>query len=103
MQNALVALPEAEISAVCQKRHVREMALFGSILRSDFGFDSDVDVLVEFDNGYDLDALLGLKDDLETAFNRPVDFVVKSVVEADTNPYRREELLGTAQVIYRAG
>src|SRR5260370_75919 len=61
----------------CQRHHVRKLALFGSVLRDDFGPDSDVDVLVEFEPGHvpgfafvdlqeELSALLGRKVDLHT-------------------------------------
>jgi hypothetical protein len=38
-----------EIAAFCRRHHIRKLALFGSVLREDFGPDSDVDVLVEFE------------------------------------------------------
>ena len=38
-----------ELEAICRRRAVKRLALFGSVLRDDFGPDSDVDVLVEFD------------------------------------------------------
>lgn len=44
-----ISFSSQEISAFCQRNHIRRLALFGSILRQDFGPESDVDVLVEFD------------------------------------------------------
>ncbi len=40
------------ISGFCQKHHIRYLALFGSVVRDDFGPESDIDVLVEFEEGY---------------------------------------------------
>ena len=40
------------IMAFCQRHHITRLALFGSALRDDFGPDSDVDVLVEFQQGH---------------------------------------------------
>ena len=40
------------MSAFCQRHHIARLALFGSVLRDDFGPDSDVDVLVEFQAGH---------------------------------------------------
>lgn len=37
------------ISHFCERHHIRKLALFGSVLRDDFGSSSDVDVLVEFE------------------------------------------------------
>ena len=41
-------VPEGEVVAFCRRNHILKMSLFGSVLRDDFGPDSDVDVLVEF-------------------------------------------------------
>ena len=39
------------VSAFCQRHHIARLALFGSVLRSDFRPNSDLDVLVEFQPG----------------------------------------------------
>ena len=76
--------------------------MFGSVLRGDFRSDSDVDVLVSIDP----EAHIGLfeiaemKIELEGMFKRPVDLVEK---EGLRNPYRRNEILSSAQVVYAAG
>jgi len=46
-----VALPYNEISQLCQRHGIRKLSVFGSALREDFGPESDVDMLVEFDEG----------------------------------------------------
>ncbi len=40
-----------QFEGFCRRHHIRRLALFGSVLRADFGSDSDVDVLVEFEPG----------------------------------------------------
>ena len=40
------------IKAFCQRHHIRKLSLFGSVTRSDFKAESDVDVLVEFDPAF---------------------------------------------------
>jgi predicted nucleotidyltransferase len=42
-------MPKEEIAEFCQRNHIRWLAFFGSVIRSDFGPDSDIDVLVEFE------------------------------------------------------
>jgi len=42
-------LSDAEIRAFCQKHHIRRLALFGSVLRDDFGPSSVVELLVAVD------------------------------------------------------
>jgi hypothetical protein len=45
MNNSIKAIPLSEIAEFCQRWQIRELALFGSALRDDFGPDSDVDIL----------------------------------------------------------
>ena len=89
----------AEITQFCEQRNIVELALFGSVLRSDFQDDSDVDILVTYLTGYHLrwQDWFGAKEELERKFGRPVDLVEKVLVK---NPYRRAEILKTHQVIY---
>lgn len=74
---AQIPIPIDEIVSLCRRYHIRHLALFGSVLRSDFTPDSDVDILVEFDAdkvpgfGFidiqdELSALVGRKVDLNT-------------------------------------
>jgi predicted nucleotidyltransferase len=46
-----IPIPHEEIAAFCRKWGIRKLAFFGSVVRDDFGPDSDVDVLVEFREG----------------------------------------------------
>jgi predicted nucleotidyltransferase len=72
-----VAIDKSRIAAFCRRHHIRRLARFGSVLRDDFGPDSDVDVLVEFEPGHvpgfaffdlqeDLTAIVGRRVDLHT-------------------------------------
>ena len=87
------------LTAFCHKWRIRELSLFGSALRADFGPDSDLDFLVSFEAGtpLDIEALLDMKDELEARFGRPVDLVEKDVLR---NPWRRREIMRTHQVIF---
>ncbi|MBW7866678.1 MAG: DNA polymerase subunit beta [Candidatus Hydrogenedens sp.] len=89
------------IAVFCQKWRIREMSLFGSALRADFNPDSDLDFLVSFEQGahLDIEALLDMKEELESHFGRPVDLVEK---EALRNPWRKHEILKNREVIYAA-
>jgi predicted nucleotidyltransferase len=49
MVAAAIPIPQEKIAEFCQRHHITKMALFGSVLRDDFGPNSDVDVIVEFD------------------------------------------------------
>ena len=95
-------IPRKRIAEFCQRWSINEFSLFGSALRADFRRDSDVDVLVSIDPKAHIGlfeiAEMGIE--LEKMFKRPVDLVEK---EGLRNPYRRKEILRTAQVVYAAG
>ncbi len=99
--NARVQLDQAVLAAFCRKWRIRELSLFGSALRDDFGPDSDLDFLVSFEpeTRLDLFDLIEMRDELARTFGRPVDLVEK---EALRNPWRRYEILRTREVIYAA-
>jgi predicted nucleotidyltransferase len=99
--NSQVRLDHEVLAAFCRKWRIRELSVFGSALRGDFGPDSDLDFLVSFepDAPLDIDRLLDMKEELEARFGRPVDVVEK---EALRNPWRRYEILRTREVLYAA-
>jgi len=94
-----IHIPQDVIADFCRRHHIVRLALFGSVLRDDFRPDSDVDVLVEFEEGHtpgfafagmesELSELIGRKVDLRT----PRDFLAKS----------REHIAETSLVQYVA-
>ena len=89
------------LSAFCRKWRITELALFGSVLRKDFGPDSDVDVLVTFapDAPWSLWDFAEIRSELATLVGRPVDLVEKKAIR---NPFLRHEVLTTQVVIYAA-
>jgi predicted nucleotidyltransferase len=99
---AQIALPTDQIRAFCRKWNIRELALFGSVLREDFGAHSDIDVLVDFEpeTHHTLFDLVRMADELETLFGRKVDLLTWQGVVESPNYIRRREILGTARVIY---
>lgn len=99
---AKVALDKDKIADFCRKRHIRRLAVFGSALRADFRPDSDIDLLVEFEDGHtpglfgiarmerELSVLLeGRKTDLRTP--------------QDLSRYFRQEVVEQAEVAYEQG
>jgi predicted nucleotidyltransferase len=99
-----ISLDDRRIREYCQKWSIRELCLFGSVLREDFRPDSDVDVLVTFTPGmrYSLFQLSRMQRELKAVIGREVDLVERSEVETSDNPIRRRNVLQTAQRIYAA-
>ncbi len=96
-----IDIPMERIRAFCSKWKVVEFSLFGSVLRDDFRADSDIDVLLSFEENstWSLYDLVDMKDELKTIFGREVDLVEK---EAIRNPYRRRSMLAEYEVLYAA-
>lgn len=96
-----INIAHEQLVAFCRRWKIRELALFGSVLRPDFSPMSDVDLLVTFDE----DAHWGLFDhvqmqqELETLLQRKVDLLTRRAVEQSQNPIRRAAILRTAQTL----
>jgi len=84
----------------CRRNHIRRLSLFGSVLRDDFGPDSDVDVLVEFEPGHSI-GLIKMADieiQLSRLFGRKVDLRTPM----DLSRYFRDDVVSSAEVQYAA-
>ena len=93
-------VPREAVADFCRRHRVRELALFGSVLRDDFAEGSDVDVLIDFLPGTRI-TLFGLSDlqtELGSMFHRDVDLVMKSAL----HPVIAKEVLASRQVLYVA-
>ncbi len=103
--NLKITVPQGEIEAFCRRHHIRRLSLFGSVLREDFGPDSDVDVLVDFEGGVDLGLLeiVSIESELSTILGRKVDLVDREEVERSDNYLRKRRILNTAETVYVAG
>lgn len=94
----------AELDQFCRRWSISQLALFGSILREDFGPDSDIDILVTFAPEAEWGLLDHVQMELELAdlLGRPVDLLSRRAVERSQNPLRRREILESAQVVFDA-
>lgn len=101
--NRNIELMIAQIQDFCQRWHITEFALFGSVLRDDFRPDSDIDILVRFSPSFrrGLEETLQMRQELQTLFNRKVDLIEKTAIERSENWLRRKNILESAQAIYR--
>lgn len=98
MKKAAMVDREA-LARFCIRWCIREMSIFGSALRDDFGPESDIDFLLSFKPGagWDLWDLVALREDLMDIVGREVDIVVK---EAIRNPYRHRAMVAHREVIH---
>ena len=100
--NLQVSASKTALAAFCQKHGIMRLAIFGSALLEDFGPDSDIDVLVEFQPDR-IPGLLGvvrMELELSGLFKgRKVDLRTPE----DLSPYFRQDVLATAEVQYDQG
>ena len=95
-----LALSQDAIGAFCRRHHITRLALFGSILHDDFGPESDVDVLVEFETGHVPGlAFFAMQDELSAILGRQVDLQTPQFL----SPYFRQQVRAEAQVQCVAG
>ncbi len=98
MRVARPPIPTQAIAEFCRKRRIRRLALFGSVLRDDFGPDSDVDALVEFEPGHTPGfEIVDVADELSAIFGgRKVDLVNPKYL----NHRLRDRVLQSAETLY---
>ena len=97
-----IDIPSDEIAAFCRRWQITRLALFGSALRDDFGADSDVDVLVKFDDKAHptLFDMSRMEAELKAILGREVDLVSQRGIERSRNYLRRKALLESAELVY---
>ena len=99
MGDARIDIPSDKLAAFCRKWKVKELSLFGSVLTDDFRPDSDVDVLVVYEEGakWDLWDHLHAEEELTQLFGRKADLVKKRALK---NPFRRHHILTNREIVY---
>lgn len=102
MRNPFTAISTDEIAEFCRRWKIRKLAPFGSALRDDFGLDSDVDILVDFDKDADWGLLnhLQMRQELQALLGCKVDLISKRALERSRNWLFRREVLSTAKVFF---
>lgn len=100
MSTTRFPLPQDALSNFCRRHGIRSLAFFGSVLRDDFGDESDVDVLVEFEPGRGVGylRLAGLEAELSELLGRKVDLKTAAML----SPYFRDKVLREARRVYDA-
>ena len=101
MSRAAIEIPQGAMVEFCRRHRIRELALFGSVLRADFRPDSDIDVLVEFERGHTpgLITMAAIEIELSGILGRKVDLRTP----ADLSKYFRDDVIRNAEVKYSAG
>ena len=104
MSQLPIDIAHEQLVEFCQQWKISELALFGSVLRSDFSPNSDVDMLVTFDENanWSLFDHVQMQQELEALLKRKVDLLTRRAVEQSQNPLRRNAILSTARTLIAA-
>jgi len=99
-----LSIDRATLVQFCRRWKIRELSLFGSVLRDDVRPDSDIDVLVTFhpDAEWSLFDHIAMEEELSSLMERQVDLVSRKAVERSHNWIRRKGILETAVPYYAA-
>ncbi len=95
-----IELDKRRLEEFCRHNHIVRLSLFGSVLREDFGADSDVDILVEFEAGAVVTLLdmVRMEEELAQMIGRPVDLRTPQ----ELSRYFRAEVVASAVPQYVA-
>src|SRR2546423_10778727 len=100
-----IQLDSPAIQDFCRRWRLKELCVFGSVLREDFRLDSDVDFLVQYEDGaeWQEEDLLRMEEQLGAIVGRKADVLERQAVEKSANYIRRKHILGTALRIHAQG
>lgn len=98
---AHIDVSPSALTKFCERHHIRRRSFFGSVVRDDFGPESDIDVLVEFDPAHipGFIGLAGLELELQQLLGRPVDLLTPGFFR----PEIRQAVIEEAIVQYDEG
>lgn len=101
----VIAIDTNAVADFCRRWKINDLRLFGSVLRDDFGPDSDVDVLAAFDDAatWSLFDHIAMEEELSELLGRNVDLVSRRAIERSRNWIRKKAILSGAEQIYAAG
>ncbi len=96
---ANISVTNDDVRQLCERWQIERLSLFGSVLRDDFGTDSDIDVLVNLrdDAAWSLWDWIEMNEEMQQLFGREVDVFDESGL---TNPFRRQRILDTREIVH---
>ena len=99
-----LGLPMNAIEAFCDRWQVAELALFGSVLRDDFGPESDIHMMIRFKTKRTpgLFGIVEMEWELAELLSHRVGLVTREAIESSRNHIRRKAILESAKVVYVA-
>ncbi len=102
MPGISITIDHEKLAEFCRKWKIKELSFFGSVLRDDFGPESDVDILVSFepDEEWNLWDHHSMQEELSALLGRPVDLITRRSIERSNNWIRKRAILESAETVY---
>ena len=99
LENNGIHIKYEDIVKICEKYRLSELSIFGSSIRGDFKANSDIDILIAYEDVWQNDPFdfIDIQEEFEIITGRKVDIIDK---DALTNPIRKEDILASREVIY---
>lgn len=93
-------IPRNKLIEFCKKNYIKKLSVFGSALHGQLGHDSDIDLLVEFEEGHTpgLFSIVRMEMELAEALGRKVDLRTPE----DLSRYFRDEVVRNAKLEYQS-
>ena len=97
-----ITYSQKELQEFCKRWRITRLEIFGSAIRDDFNVASDIDLLVEYHPDFlrTLADMEEMQKEIEEIFQRPVDLITRKSIESSQNPYKRQNILDCAVVLY---
>src|SRR2546423_3957148 len=97
-----IDLGAQSIRDFCQKWKVKELSVFGSVLRDDFAPESDLDFLADFeeDAEWDLSDVAEMREELGAIVDRKVDLLSRFALNSSRNWLFRKIVLSSLETVY---
>lgn len=105
LQMKLPGVPDEELDRFCERWRIRELSVFGSAARGELDEESDIDLLVVFDDDADWSLLdhVDMEEDLSEIAGRDVDLITRRSIERSRNWIRRDDILSSSELVYAEG
>jgi len=93
-------MPTDRLIEFCRRNHIRKLSLFGSAISDRMGPDSDIDLLVEFEEGHTpgLFSIIKMEMELAESLGRKIDLRTPD----DLSQYFRDEVMRNAKLQYQS-
>ena len=95
---------DEKIKIFCNKWQINKMSFFGSVNTEKFNTESDIDILLSFNDNVSVGffELSDIKVELEHMFDRKVDIITDRGLSGSSNHIRKKSIQENTKVVFTA-